>query len=511
MPYLEMKGIRKSFPGVIANDDVSFSVEQGTIHALVGENGAGKSTLMKVLYGLYQTDSGKIFLDDRQVNITSPQDAIDLAIGMVHQEFQLVASLTVAENIVLGHEPKKGIWVDKEKSFAIVNELSSKFGLHVDPALPISEVSVGVQQRVEILKLLYRHAQLLILDEPTAVLTPQEVEGLFEILKELSEQGRTIILITHKLAEVMSICDRATILRRGKMVGELDIGKTNKSEIARLMVGHEIKRDVAERPQTDTHPMLVLDQVSALNDRKLPALRQISFTVNAGEIVGIAGVEGNGQSELVDVLAGLRPCEGTISLNGENLVGHPTRQRREAGFAFIPESRKTQGLNLLGTVFENLTANRYYQATFSRHGILAPSKMIQYAHDLIERFDIRADGPKTVVGTLSGGNAQKLIVARELDNRPSILIAAHPTRGVDIAATQYVHKELLHMRAENTGVLLVSADLDELMILADRILVIYEGKIIGEVDPKTVTYEQIGLLMTGHVDEMYAHIGSEPS
>jgi simple sugar transport system ATP-binding protein len=499
MPYLEMKRIKKAFPGVVANDDVSFSVERSTIHALVGENGAGKSTLMKVLYGLYQPDSGEIFLDGHKVKISSPQDAIDLAIGMVHQEFQLVPSLTVAENIVLGHEPQKGIWVDKEQSYSLVHELSEKFGLHVDPTLPIREVSVGVQQRVEILKLLYRKAQLLILDEPTAVLTPQEVEGLFKILRQLVEQGHTIVFITHKLNEVMNLCQRATVLRQGKMVGQLEISKTNKSEIARLMVGQAVDKEIGERPPSGDEPRLVLEKVSALNDRRLPALRDIDLKVHAGEIVGIAGVEGNGQRELVDVLAGLRPCQGTIRLKGEDLVSQSTRQRREAGCAIIPESRKTQGLNSLGTVAENLAANLYYQPSFSRYGILALNKMTQYAKGLIKLFDIRTDGPGAIVDTLSGGNAQKLIIARELANQPAVLIAAHPTRGVDIAATQYVHQELLHMRAENVAVLLISADLDELFTLSDRILVLFEGEFIGEVDPKTVTYEQLGLLMTGHV------------
>ena len=503
MPYLEMQSITKTFPGVMANDAVSFSVEQGTIHALVGENGAGKSTLMKVLYGMYQPDAGSISLDGHPAKITSPRDAIDLGIGMVHQEFQLVPSLTVAENIVLGYEPKKGIWVDKHKMVARVSDLSEQFGLHVEPDLPVRGVSVGVQQRVEILKLLYREAQLLILDEPTAVLTPQEVEGLFEILRRLCEQGRTIILITHKLNEVMSLCHHTTVLRRGKMVGRLEIPSTSKAEIARLMVGRDVGRAVEERPPAGDAPKLALEQVSALNDRKLPALREVSFTINTGEIVGIAGVEGNGQSELVEVLAGLRPSRGKISLDGEDLAAYRTRQRRETGIAIIPESRKTQGLNLLGTVSENLVANRYYQPPFSSRGILALKKMTQFARELITHFDIRTDGPDAVVGTLSGGNTQKIIVARELSEKPDVLIAAHPTRGLDIAATQFVQEELLRMRAENVAVLLISADLDELLVLADRILVIFEGAIVGEVDPSTVTYEQLGLLMTGQVDAVH--------
>lgn len=503
VPYLEMQGVTKTFPGVVANDSVSFSVDRGTIHALVGENGAGKSTLMKVLYGMYRPDAGSIFLDDRQVEITSPHDAINLGIGMVHQEFQLVPSLTVAENIVLGHEPKKGIWVDKDKMVARVCGLAEQFGLHVEPDLPIREMSVGGQQRVEILKLLYREAQLLILDEPTAVLTPQEVEGLFEILKRLCDQGRTIILITHKLNEVMSLCCHTTVLRRGKMVGRLEIRSINKSEIARLMVGRDVARAVEERPPAGDAPKLELERVSALNDRKLPALRDVSFTINTGEIVGIAGVEGNGQSELVEVLAGLRPSLGKVNLDGEDITAYCTRKRRETGISIIPENRKTQGLNLLGTVSDNLAANRYHKPPFSSRGILAINKMTQFARELIARFDIRTDGPEAFANTLSGGNSQKIIVARELSEKPDVLIAAHPTRGLDIAATQFVQEELLNMRAENVAVLLISADLDELFALADRILVIFEGSIVGEVDPDTVTAEQLGLLMTGHVDAVH--------
>ena len=501
MAYLEMKGITKVFPGVVANDDVSFAVERSSIHALVGENGAGKTTLMRVLYGMYKPEAGEIFLDGRQADISSPHDSIELGIGMVHQEFQLVPSLTVAENIVLGYEPHKGIWLDKQTTQAQVSEISERFGLHVDPDMPIREIPVGVQQRVEILKLLYRQAELLILDEPTAVLTPQEVESFFQVLKRLCSQGHTIILITHKLKEVISICNYATVLRRGVNVGTVEVAKSSKAEIASLMVGREVEHIYQKEEISSPVPKLICEDVSALDDRRLPALRSISFTVNAGEILGIAGVEGNGQSELLEVLAGQRQAEGKITLDGDNLSDHGTRFIRETGVALIPESRKTQGLNLQGKVSENLVSNTYYQPPFSKYGILSIDKISKYGHKLIQRFDIRTESPNAVAATLSGGNAQKIIIARELADRPEVLVAAHPTRGLDISATQFVHEEMLGLRAQNVAVLLISADLDELLALADRILVLFEGRFVGEVDPKTVTYERLGLLMAGHVND----------
>lgn len=503
MSYLEMRNITKTFPGVIANDGINFSVDKGTIHALVGENGAGKSTLMRILYGLYHPEEGEIYLDNKKVDINNPQDAIRFGIGMVHQEFQLVPSLTVAENIVLGDEPRKNIWVDRKLERQIVLELSDRFGLQVNPEIPIREVAVGVQQRVEILKLLYRKAKLLILDEPTAVLTPQEVDGLFDVLKRLVSEGHTIIFITHKLGEVMDICDKATVLRHGKLVGTVKVADSNRVELARMMVGEDISRAPAERQRAGEEPKLILDDISAVDDRGLPALRHISFRVNAGEVVGIAGVEGNGQSELVEVLTGIRDYEGKITLADVDLRKESTRFRRESGMAIIPESRKTQGLNLLGKVSENLVANKYYQPPFSSiAGVISWQRVTEFAKDLITKYDIRADGPDAIAGTLSGGNAQKIILARELSSNPITLIAAHPTRGLDIAATQFVHKEIMHMRAKNVAVLIISADLDELLTISDRILVLYEGQIVGEVDPRSVTHEKLGLLMAGITDNV---------
>ena len=498
MAYLEMHNITKGFPGVLANNHIDFYVEKGTIHALVGENGAGKSTLMRILYGLYHLDKGDIFLDGKKVEIQNPQDAIRLGIGMVHQEFQLVPSLTVAENIVLGYEPRKSIWVDGKVTRQSVLDLSRQFGLQIDPDVPIREIPVGIQQRVEILKLLYRHAQLLILDEPTSVLTSQEVDDLFAVLKRLVEQGRTIIFITHKLGEVVDICKTATILRRGKVVGTVEVAKSSRTELALMMVGQDIKRSTEVRQPPGLEAKLILKDVSSLNDRKLPALRNINFQVNAGEIVGIAGVEGNGQSELIEVLAGLRDYEGKITLGGIDLKNKSTRFRHESGMAIIPENRKTQGLNLLSKVSENLVSNKYYLPPYSNIiGILSWKKISVFAGDLISRYDIRTDGPNAIAGTLSGGNAQKIILARELSSKPIALIAAHPSRGLDIAATQFVHNEISHMRAEHVAVLIISADLDELFALSDRILVLFEGRIVGEVDSKTGTHEQLGLLMTG--------------
>ncbi|MFQ5856428.1 MAG: ABC transporter ATP-binding protein [Anaerolineae bacterium] len=497
MPYLEMRGITKTFPGVVANRSVDFSVERGEIHGLVGENGAGKTTLMRILYGMYTADAGRITLDGQEASIPNPQTAIRLGIGMVHQEFQLVPSLTVAENIALGHEPTRSLFVDEEAMRARVHGLSEQFGLHVDPDVPVADLSVGVQQRVEILKLLYREAQLLILDEPTAVLTPQEVVALFEVLARLTEKGHTVIFITHKLGEVMHACQRATVLRRGEVTGTVEIASSSEAEIARLMVGREVQI-VKRRPKAEFGPdKLLVDDLYARDDRGLPAVRGISFSVRQGEVVGLAGVEGNGQSELLETLAGLRPSEGRSVLDGHDLSHASARQRREVGLAIIPEDRSRQGLNLTGTVAENLVATRYYQSPLSRWSILNYSTIAAFARQLIERFDVRADSEMALAETLSGGNAQKVVVARELARRPVALVAAHPTRGLDIAAAQFVREEILRMRREGVAVLLISADLDEILALSDRILVIFEGRIVGELSPEEVTYERLGLLMAG--------------
>lgn len=497
MPYLEMRNITKTFPGVVANDNVDLAVERGEIHGLVGENGAGKTTLMRILYGMYTPDSGRILLDGEEVEISDPQAAIDRGIGMVHQDFQLVPSLTVAQNIALGQEPKRGIFVDTVRINARVRELSKQFGLQVAPDAVVSDLSIGVQQRVEILKLLYREARLLILDEPTAVLTPQEVSALFDVLVRLTDEGYTIIFITHKLDEVMAVCRRATVLRRGAVTGVVETESSSAAEIARLMVGHDVER-VERQPKREYGPdVLVVEGLRARDDRGMLALRSVDLTVRAGEIVGIAGVEGNGQSHLVEALTGLRPSEGRIRLNDAHIATRSPRARRDAGLAIIPEDHNRQGLNPQTTIAENVISTRYYKSPLSRWGVLDTSAINNLARRLIERFDVRAGGESTLVSTLSGGNAQKVVVARELAETPVALVAAHPTRGLDVGAAQFVREELLRMRDEGVAVLLISADLDEIFALSDRILVMYEGQIIAEFTPDDATYERLGLAMAG--------------
>ena len=499
MAYLELKGITKSFPGVVANQNVDLSVEKGTVHALVGENGAGKTTLMRILYGLYTPDSGEIYLDGKQVNIRTPQDAIQLGIGMVHQEFQLVPSLTVTENIGLGMEISQGPWVNLKAMRRKVVELSEQYGLYVDPDRPVAELSVGVQQRVEILKLLYRQARLLILDEPTAVLTPQEIDALFVVLNRLVDSGHVVIFITHKLNEIMTLCSKATILRRGVVAGTLNVADTNEKEITRLMMGQQVDIFHNQPTEISGKPVLEVSDLSALNDRGLLALKDINFSVREGEIVGIAGVEGNGQSELIEVLAGLRQSKGEVRL-GDVDVSHATlRQRRQSGLALIPEDRRHQGLNLLGSITENIGATRYFQPRFSHFGVQNLVELENAAIAGIHDYQIKAESPSAQVSTLSGGNAQKVIVARELADKPILLVAAQPTRGLDVLSSQAVRKEIARMKSEGVAVLLLSADLDEILSVSDRILVIFEGQIVGELSPAEASYERLGLLMAGRV------------
>ncbi len=503
MPYLRMVGITKYFPGVVANDNITFEVEEGEIHALVGENGAGKSTLMKILYGMEKPDAGQIYLNDQPVNIPNPQTAIQLGIDMVHQHFQLVPSLTVAENVTLGYEPHHGPFIDRRLTDQRVRELSERFGLLVEPDAVVADLSVGEQQRVEILKLLYRDARLLILDEPSAVLTPQEVEDLFEVLRRLVETGRTAIFITHKLREVMAICDRATVLRRGRVVGTVRVDETEPETIARMMVGRELAPIRRGEPLREPpKPRLIVRDLHVSDDRGLPAVQGISFRVGAGEIVGLAGVEGNGQRELIEALVGLRKPEGGDVVLGDEVVTEAAnRKRRDLGMAIIPEDRNRQGLSAESTLTENLVSTRYHKPPFSRWGFLRVGEMRAFALRAIRQFDIRVRGPNVRVRTLSGGNAQKVVVARELAEVPQLLIAAQPTRGLDVGATQFVHSELLHLRAAGTAILLISADLDELLALADRFLVIFEGRLVGELMPIEATRERLGILMTGRSEQ----------
>ncbi|MEZ4666332.1 MAG: ABC transporter ATP-binding protein [Anaerolineae bacterium] len=503
MAYLEMRSISKTYPsGVVASAGVNLSLEYGEIHALVGENGAGKSTLMKILYGIEQPDAGEIYLNSRIIRVPNPQAAIRMGIGMVHQHFQLIPSLTVAENVALGFEPRRGLFIDEKRMIDRVAQLSNIFGLAVDPKERVSNLSVGVQQRVEILKLLYRDAKLLILDEPSAVLTPQEVTDLFAILQRLVQDGRTAIFITHKLYEIMSICRRATVLRRGKVVGCVEVAASSPSEIAHLMVGHEVESVKRHAPPLErSESKLSVRSVDAKDDHNLLALQSVSFDVHAGEIFGIAGVEGNGQRELLEILIGKRSVNrGDILINKQHIVGMKPRKRRELGLALIPEDRNREGLSTQLSLWENMVANSYYRYPASRWGILMMNAIRKSARAAISEFDIRTPNETLKVGTLSGGNAQKIVIARELERKPVVLIAAQPTRGLDVGATGFVHEQLLKLRDAGVAVLLISADLDELLALSDRIAVLFGGRILNTLGFEQFTREKLGMYMAGKSD-----------
>ncbi len=495
-PLVAMEEVSKAFPGVLANDRVSFDVAEGEIHALVGENGAGKTTLMRILYGMERPNEGRIFWRGRRLDAYSPQQAIRLGIGMVHQHFQLIPSLTVAENIALGQEPRRGIIFDHRRARAAVLDLVRRFGLAVDPDARIAGLSVGVQQRVEILKLLYRQAQLLILDEPTSVLTPQEASDLFTVLRRLAAEGKTIIFITHKLAEVLAVSDRITVLRRGRVVGTVPRTDASPDKLARMIVG-EVLPEVERRGATGrAGPVLVLQDLEALDDRGLPALAGVSLTVHRGEILALAGVEGNGQKELVEVITGVRhPHAGQLLIEGHDLTFAPVRARRRRGLAVIPEDRNVEGLSLPMTIEENLISTRY--RSLAPLGVISMPSVRRWSDALMQRFDIRAPHARVPAGVLSGGNLQRVVVAREVGGEPVALVAAHPSRGLDIAATQFMQRQLLAMRDRGAGVLLVSADLDEILGLADRIAVLYRGRIIGEMSAAEATPSRLGLLMAG--------------
>ncbi len=495
---VEMLGIRKEFPGVVANDNVNFSVEEGEIHALVGENGAGKSTLMNVLYGLYHPNAGTIKIRGKPVQIRKNADAIELGIGMVHQSFKLVPSFTVTENITLGTEPCKGIFVDKDTAHDSVVQISQRFGLQVDPDARIQDLPVGVQQRVEILKALYRNADILILDEPTAVLTPQETDDLFDVIRSLVAKGKTVIFITHKLREVLEISDRVTVMRDGEMVGTKDTKDTNSTELARMMVGREVLLRVKKDKAEPGASVLKLENLHVLDDRKLRAVRGISLDVRAGEILGIAGVQGNGQRELVEAIVGLRPAgKGKVELKGADITSLSVRDRREAGISCVPEDRYVRGLALSATIEDNLIVANYFKKPISNGQILNLDTIGEFAEEMVETFDVKAVSKDVPAFTLSGGNLQKVVLAREISAQPDLLIAAQPTRGLDIGSIEFVHRRIVEARDSGTAVLLVSAELEEVMSLSDRIAVLYEGKIVGEIAGQDATEQGLGLWMAG--------------
>lgn len=498
-PAIEMQGITKSFPGVLANDKIDFTVEKGEIHGLLGENGAGKTVLMSILYGLYKPDEGRIFVNEKQVEIDSPRTAMKLGIGMVHQHFMVVPSLTVTENIILGREPTKNrILLDTKKAFDDVKEFCDRYKLEVDLKAPIHALPVGVQQRVEILKALYRGADVLVLDEPTSVLTPQEVQELFKAVSALKNQGKTVIFISHKLREVLAICDRVTVLRRGKVVGTVKTNATSLGELARMMVGREVifKFD-KEQPQTQK-AVLMVENIQAVDDRGLPALKDIDFDVYAYEILGIAGVEGNGQTELVETLAGIRKATaGKIQLDEIDITEASPGKRIQMGTSIVPEDRQKRGLIMGFSVMENLMLGSHDRPPFATSFLINIEEASNYAKKLIDEFSIKAPDKDTLAQHLSGGTQQRVVLAREFSRNPKLIIASQPTRGLDIGATEFVRSKLVDMRNKGCAVLLISADLDEIWALSDRIAVIYEGRIAAVNDPEKTSETELGLLMAG--------------
>jgi general nucleoside transport system ATP-binding protein len=497
-PVLELRGITKRFPGIVADDHVDFDLRDGEVHALLGENGAGKSTLMNIVYGLYHADEGEIRVNGEPIRIHSPKDAISRGIGMVHQHFMLIPVMTVAENIVLGNEPTKpGDILDYGAARKRVTDLSRQFGFAIEPDARVENIGVGQQQRVEILKALYRHADILILDEPTAVLTPQEANELFEILRTLTREGLSIIFISHKLNEVLEIADRITVLRRGKKVDTVPRAGATEEGLARMMVGREVLLRVDKPPATPGEPLLEVENLRVFDELGLGAVNGVSFDVRRGEIVGLAGVDGNGQSELIEALSGLRKVEaGTVRLAGRDVTGASAHDVLHRGLGHIPEDRQRRGLVLNFSLAENLALHDYDAEPNARFGWLFPRQLVQRARGILRQFDVRGGGPQTLASALSGGNQQKVVVGREISRDPQVLLAAQPTRGLDVGAIEFVHRRLVEARNGGAAVLLVSLELDEILSLSDRILVIYEGRIAGEYPPD-VSEEELGLAMTG--------------
>lgn len=495
---IEMLNIRKEFPGIVANDNITLQVQKGEIHALLGENGAGKSTLMNVLFGLYQPEKGEIRVDGKPVNITDPNVANELGIGMVHQHFMLVDTFTVTENIILGSEPKKIGTVDIRKAEREVREISERYGLQVDPTAKIKDISVGMQQRVEILKTLYRGADVLIFDEPTAVLTPQEINELIEIMRTLIKEGKSIILITHKLKEIMEVCDRCTVIRKGRGIGTVDVADSNVTELASLMVGREVSFTTEKTEATPKDTILDVKDLRVKDSRGVDMVKGLNLDVKAGEIVGIAGVDGNGQSELIEAITGLRnTSSGSITLNNKDITNLPPRKVTESGVAHIPQDRHKFGLVLDFPIGENMVLQSYYQKPFSNMGVLNYKEIYEKANSLIEEYDVRTPSEYTPARALSGGNQQKAIIGREVDRSPDLLIAAQPTRGLDVGAIEFIHKKLVEERDKDRAVLLLSFELDEIMNVSDRIVVMFDGQIVADVKPSETNEQELGLLMAG--------------
>ncbi|WP_054712243.1 ABC transporter ATP-binding protein [Bacillus sp. JCM 19041] len=495
---IEMDGIRKEFPGVVANDNIHLRLKKGEIHALLGENGAGKSTLMNVLFGLYQPEKGEIRVRGKRVEISSPNVANDLGIGMVHQHFMLIDTFTVTENIILGSEPTKGGRMNKQKAEKEIAELSAQYGLSVNPKALIKDISVGMQQRVEILKTLYRGADILIFDEPTAVLTPQEIQELMSIMKKLTAEGKSIILITHKLKEIKQICGHCTVIRRGKGIGTVEVASATTNELAAMMVGREVNFSVDKSKAEPRHEVLKVNNLVVTDNRGVEMVKQLNVSVRAGEILGLAGVEGNGQSELIEAITGLRPIQdGKVLLNGIELPKKSPRKVTEAGIGHIPEDRHKLGLVLDFSIQENMVLQTYYKKPYAKGGIINEKAIQEKAQELVTDYDVRTPSIETLARSLSGGNQQKAVIAREVDRSPDLLIAAQPTRGLDVGAIETIHSRLVKERDKGRAVLLMSFELDEILNVSDRIAVIYDGKIVDIVQADETDEKELGLLMAG--------------
>lgn len=501
-PILELRGVTKRFPGVLANDSIDLTLNKGEIHALLGENGAGKSTLMNILYGLYDPDEGQIFVNGEEINVTSPRDAIASGIGMVHQHFMLVPVFTVTENVMLGDETTRfGGFLDRKTPADRIREISDEYHLEVDPNSYIRDLPVGVQQRVEIIKLLYREADILILDEPTAVLTPQEVDELFTIMRSLVDSGKSIIFITHKLREVLTFADRITVIRGGKVVGTTTPKEADQKQLATMMVGRDVLLDIDKKPAKVKDVVLEVEDLVVLNDLKQVTVKNISFEVRAGEILGIAGVQGNGQTELVKAITGLsHPISGKLSLLGQDITKANPRKITELGSAHIPEDRQKDGLVLTAPITDNLVLNTYYLNPYAKSVLIQEDAILKNADAIIKNFDVRTPSSLIPVGSLSGGNQQKVIVGREFSRPIKFLVASQPTRGLDVGSIEYIHSRLLDKRDDGCAILLVSTELDEVLELSDRIAVMFDGKIVAIVDGDKAVKEEIGLLMAGVVE-----------